>query len=164
VIGRSLTALGVAPVTIPVTELYNATQRATVDGSAIAWPAILTYKLNETTKFHLDIPLANDSAYTIMNKDAYAKLPAAARQAIDKASGEVLVRRFTRAVDGMTNGARELARSQPGQVIYTLDPAEEARWIERVKPSVEEWVRTTPDGAAVLAAYREEVKKIRAGM
>jgi TRAP-type C4-dicarboxylate transport system substrate-binding protein len=38
VIGRSLTALGAAPVTIPVTELYNATQRATVDGSAIAGP------------------------------------------------------------------------------------------------------------------------------
>jgi hypothetical protein len=28
----------------------------------------------------------------------------------------------------------------------------------------EEWVRTTPDGANVLAAYRAEVKRIRAGM
>jgi TRAP-type C4-dicarboxylate transport system substrate-binding protein len=164
VIGRSITALGAAPVTIPVTELYNATQRAVVDGSAIAWPAILTYKLDETTKFHLDIPLANDSAMTFMNKDAYAKLPAKAKAAIDARSGEPLVRRFTTTVDGMTNGAREQAKKQPDQVIYTLDPAEEARWIERVKPSIEEWVRTTPDGARVLAAYRDEVKKIRAGM
>jgi len=67
-------------------------------------------------------------------------------------------------VDKMTNDARELARKQPDQVIYTLDAAEEARWIERVKPSIEEWVKTTPDGEKVLAAYRDEVKKIRAGM
>jgi len=164
VIGRSLTALGAAPIVIPVTELYNATQRATVDGSAIAWPAILSYKLDETTKFHLDIPLANDSAMTFMNKDVYAKLPAKAKQAVDKASGEGLVRRYTTMVDKMTNDARELARKQPDQTIYTLDAAEQARWIERVKPSIDEWVKTTPDGEKVLAAYREEVKKIRAGM
>jgi hypothetical protein len=49
------------------------------------------------------------------------------------------------------------------QTITTLSPAEEAHWKERAKPVVDAWVAATPDGAKVLAAYRAEIAKIRAG-
>jgi len=42
-----------------------------------------------------------------------------------------------------------------------LDPAEEARWKEAVAPVTEDWVKSTPDGAHVLAAFRDEVKAVR---
>jgi hypothetical protein len=32
-----------------------------------------------------------------------------------------------------------------------------------VTPLIDEWVKNTPDGARVLAAYRAEVAKARAG-
>jgi TRAP-type C4-dicarboxylate transport system substrate-binding protein len=161
---RSLASLGAATVTMPVTELYQSLQRGVIEASLIAWPAILTYKLDETTKYHLDVELGNDNGFTFMNKDAYAKLPAPAKQAIDKASGEPLVKRFVKTVDNMVDGAREQVKKRADHVVYRLAPAEEARWRQRVEPSISAWLNTTPNGAAVLAAYREEVKKIRAGM
>jgi len=48
-----------------------------------------------------------------------------------------------------------------GQKIDTLAPAEEAKWRKTVAPIVDEWVKNTPDGAKVLAAFREEVEKVR---
>jgi hypothetical protein len=38
------------------------------------------------------------------------------------------------------------------------------RWKQRVQPMLDEWVKTTPDGAHVLAAFRDEIAKVRAGM
>ena len=44
-----------------------------------------------------------------------------------------------------------------------LVPAEQARWKQRIQPLIDEWVAATPNGAAVLAASREEIAKLRAG-
>jgi hypothetical protein len=52
----------------------------------------------------------------------------------------------------------------PNQHINRLDPAEERRWAQQVAPTSEAWVRTTPNGAAVLAAYRAAVLEARAGL
>jgi len=163
VLSRSLESLGAAPVTLSATELYQALQRGTIDAAAISFPAILTFKLDEVSKFHLQVPLANDNGFAFMNKDAYAKLPDAAKKAVDRNSGEVYTRKFIQIVKNMTDGARDVVQKQADQVVATLDPAEEARWREKVAPSVEAWVQSTPDGPAVLAAYRDEIKKIRAG-
>jgi hypothetical protein len=57
---------------------------------------------------------------------------------------------------------RDTVAALPNQHISRLDPAEEKRWAERVAPVTEAWIRTTPNGAAVLAAYREEIVKARA--
>jgi hypothetical protein len=49
-------------------------------------------------------------------------------------------------------------------MIIGLDEAETARWKARMQPVVDEWVRSTPDGTRILAAFREELTKFRAGM
>jgi hypothetical protein len=54
--------------------------------------------------------------------------------------------------------------AEPGQNRYRLPPAEEERWRALVKPITDEWLKSTPGGEKVLAAYREELGRIRAGM
>ena len=47
---------------------------------------------------------------------------------------------------------------------YKLPPAEEQRWRDRTKDVVEEWTKTTPDGARIFEGYRRiatEVTKAR---
>jgi TRAP-type C4-dicarboxylate transport system substrate-binding protein len=163
-IGLSVQRLGAAPVTMPVTQLYQSIDRGLIEAIAIAWPAIVTFKLNEVTSYHLEIPLANDDGFVAINKSVYDKLPAKARAAIAKHSGEVFVKRMIGIIEGMTARGRDIVKNDASHTVATLAPAEEARWRQALAPVTEQWVKDTANGAATLAAYREEIGKIRSGM
>jgi TRAP-type transport system periplasmic protein len=160
VLSRSLQNLGATPITMGVTQIYQSLQRGLIDATAIAWPAIISFKLDDVTTYHLDVSLGNDDGFIFMNKDVYARLPARGRAAIDKLSGAALVKRMENAVDAVTRAAHAHTASMKGKTITRLAPDEAARWKAKVAPSVDEWVKSTPDGAKVLAAFRAEVAKL----
>jgi TRAP-type C4-dicarboxylate transport system substrate-binding protein len=161
-LGEIIEKLGGTPVPLQPSDLYSANQRGLVDGTATAWPALAPFKLQEVTSYHLDIALGQGPAHTIMNKEAYAKLPEVAQKAIDSHSGEVFTRRMAKLSQRTEIEGREAVAALPNQHINRLDPAEERRWAAQVAPVTEAWTRSTPNGAAVLAAYRTEVLKARA--
>jgi TRAP-type C4-dicarboxylate transport system substrate-binding protein len=127
----------------------------------MSWPAVLSFKLFEVTKHHLDAPFGLAGAYFFMNKDAFAKLPEVAQKAIDKYSGEPLTKKL--GGGGIEENKEVIAKlkAMPGRTVTELAPAEKERWHKLFEPIVDEWVKTTPDGAKVLAAFREEVAKVR---
>jgi TRAP-type C4-dicarboxylate transport system substrate-binding protein len=163
VLGNMMPRLGAAPVSLQPGELYPSLQRGLVDAVAQGWPSVPTFHLDEVTTFHLEVPLGNNTGYVFMNKASYAKLPEKGRAAIDKFSGEAYVLRLARADDVMAANGRDMTQAMKGQTIASLAPAEEAHWKDLVAPVTAEWVKATPDGAAVLAAFRREVAAIRAG-
>jgi TRAP-type C4-dicarboxylate transport system substrate-binding protein len=160
---QSLENLGATPVHMGVFEVYQALQRGTIDAVAIAWPAVPVFKLVEVTSHHLEAPFGNDSGYVVMNKDSYGRLPEAGRAAIDKLSGEALAERLRAVIDAAVASSRAMAEKTSGHVVEKLAPEEDARWAAKVAPAVDEWAKSTPDGARVLAAFRAEVRKIREG-
>src|SRR5262249_3152742 len=127
------------------------------------WPSVPTFHLDEVTTFHLEAPLGFNTGYVAINNDTYAKLPAAGKAAIDKNSGLPFVQKLVAADDTMQAVGREKTKAMQGQTIAQLDPAEEARWKAAVAPVTDDWVKATPNGTAVLAAFRDELKAIRAG-
>ena len=52
--------------------------------------------------------------------------------------------------------------AKKGQSVTKLTPEQYALWKKRIEPVINAWVKQTPDGAKVLAAYREELKKLHA--
>ena len=163
VVGQLVEIMGGTPISMQSEDMYGALQRGTIDGIAIAWIALETFKLYEQTRYHVEAPLANDDGFLFMNKDSYAKLPAKMKTAVDKYSGEALVRRIIKVVADATESSRKVTMANANQTMINLEPAEEARWRAAVAPVMEEWVKSVPNGAAILAAYREEVKKVRGG-
>lgn len=161
VLSQMMPRLGAAPISLQPGELYQSLQRGLVDAVPQGWPSVPTFHLNEVTTFHLEAPLGFNTGYVSMNNDAYAKLPPAGKAAIDKLSGKVFVERLIAADDTMQAVGRDATKAMAGQTIAQLDPAEEARWKEAVAPVTEEWVKATPDGAKVLAAFRDEVNAVR---
>ena len=157
---EELTLLGGTPVTMPPSEIYQSIQRGLVAGAVLGWTGTQTFRLDEVTKFHLDVPFGNNPAYFMMNKDAYAKLPDVAKKAIDKYSGEPLTKRLGGGGIEEDKKVKAKLAADPTRTIGPLAPAEKERWRKLFEPIVEEWVKTTPDGATVLAAYREELAKI----
>lgn len=162
VISRVLEALGATPVAMPISETYQAAQRGTIDAIATAWPALQAFRLYEVVDYHLEVPIGNDPAYVAMNRDSYARLPEKGRAALDAASYLALTKTLLDVIDTQVDSVRRFVSQQQGHAIADLAKAEESRWAARVAPVVEEWVRTTPDGARVLDAYRAEIKKIEA--
>jgi len=154
---QALTLLGAAPVTVTPAETYQSLQRGLVVGATMSWAGVVVFKLQEVTRYHLDAPFGLAAAYMIMNKDAYAKLPDKARQAVDRYSGEAYAVRVAQA--GFEDDKKMLAqiRAMPGQQFSKLTPEEHGRWIKVLAPITEEWIRDTPDGAKVLEAYKREV-------
>jgi TRAP-type C4-dicarboxylate transport system substrate-binding protein len=162
IVTRAIENLGGTPIATAVAEFYSALQRGTIDYCANAWSALPSFKLDEVTAYHLEVPLGNDDVYVVMNKDFYAKLPARAKAAVDKTTGEPMVRKMIGVIDGANAFARNMVSGKPDHTIAQLAPDEEARWKAKVAPVIDDWVKATPDGARVLAAFRAEVAKIRA--
>ena len=153
---------GAAPITMPAPDVYQNLQRGLVDAAVLGWAATAAYKLHEVAKYFVDAPLGNSSKFVFMNKDAYARLPEASRQAIDRLSGEALSRRMAKATAEEADHGRDMVKAMPGYTVTFTGEDEIARWKPRLAPIVEEWTKTTPDGAKVLAAFRTELAKVKA--
>ena len=69
---------------------------------------------------------------------------------------------MAKAIDDNEKESRAFTESK-GQKIDDLAPAEEAKWRQTAAPIIDAWVKSTPNGAAILAAFREEIGKARKG-
>jgi TRAP-type transport system periplasmic protein len=152
--------LGVAPITLPVTDLYESLNRGVVDGAVIGWPATRSYRLAEVTNHHLEVPLGGEVTFIMMSNKSYAKLPEKGRAIIDRESGAPWATAIGKILDGDDERESTTVAKTKGQTVAQLPAAELAKWKARVETVVEVWTKRTPDGAAVLAAYREEVAKL----
>jgi TRAP-type C4-dicarboxylate transport system substrate-binding protein len=159
VTAESVEKLGGAPVTMAPFDIYASLSRGVIDGAAMQWTGVFTFKLQEVSSNHLDVQLGSSSGYVFMNKDSFAKLPAKPQKAIDDNSGYKSSREFGQFLDKLGEDARTAVKGMPGHAVASLDAAETARWKERVTPVIEDWVKRTPNGAAVLDAFKAEVAK-----
>jgi TRAP-type C4-dicarboxylate transport system substrate-binding protein len=123
----------------------------------------MPFKYYEVTNFHLDAQQGQGGAYVVINKDVFARLPEAAKKAIDGLAYEKFSRRMGQNSDKMEAEFRGAVSHMPGHTVEKLAPAEAAAWKRILAPITEEWVKSTPNGAAVLAAYRAEIAAVRAG-
>jgi len=149
--------LGATAVTMVPPEIYQSLQRGVVEGTAIGWQAVGSFRLDEVTSAHLNEVLSTSPAFVFMNKESFAALPEKARAAIERNSGEPFARRVTAVTARMEQNQFARVSALPSHSIIRIEPAELARWKELTEPLTRDWVKATPDGAKVLAAYRAEL-------
>jgi TRAP-type C4-dicarboxylate transport system substrate-binding protein len=154
--------LGATPLTIVSADIYASLQRGTANGTIVNWAAMDVFKLAEVTSYHVDAPLGGSTGMVIIARKKFDALPAAARQILMENSGETWSRKFGTFWDGAAAQARRDAESGRNHVIVELTPDQRANWQKRVTPVIDAWVRDTPDGAEVLAAFRREMEKLQA--
>jgi TRAP-type C4-dicarboxylate transport system substrate-binding protein len=128
----------------------------------MAWTGVLQFKVAEVTTTHLDYAFGSSGGFMFMNKDSYAKLAGKAKAAIDKNSGLGLSRGFGEVLDRIAVEQLETVQKMPGHTIVRMAPAERARWDRLTEPVVDAWIKETPNGAAIWAAYKAEVAKAKA--
>ncbi|HVA13161.1 MAG TPA: TRAP transporter substrate-binding protein [Stellaceae bacterium] len=159
----TIARLGGAPISMVTSDYFTAVQRGMVDGVLVQWTAFQPFKLEEVTFYHVDAALGGATGMVFMAKQKYDALPAAARKLLDDNSGEAESRTYGAFWDDVNREGRDMVKGLGAKhEIVEAPPAVQAKWRQAVAPVVDDWVKATPDGAKVLAAFRAETAKLKA--
>lgn len=161
--GEAISALGGAPISLPLTDMYPAIQRGTVDGTMIAWVAFNPWKLSEVTSYHIDTTLGGAAGMIFMSKAKYNALSPAAKKLIDANSGEAQSRAFGATMQAENDNQRKSVKASDKQTFVELTPAQTANWQKKVDPTINQWTKDNEGADVVLARFRAELANIKAG-
>jgi TRAP-type C4-dicarboxylate transport system substrate-binding protein len=133
--------LGAAPVTMPVSETYDALSRGVIDGCLFPIEALQGFKIGEVVKAVLENYGMSymTSMYVIMNKAKWNLLSPADQAAIEKINDEYNEKIAKLWVE-MDNKAKEFATSK-GVTFLTISQKEQNLTVEKMKPILENYVK-----------------------
>lgn len=160
---RVVEALGGAPVQVGGGQIAEALSRGVVDMTLNNWGFVGDFKVNEVSSQHLDVALGAVAVGIVMTQDRYAALPAPARQAIDRFSGEVLARKLGEAFDRQEQEVRERVSRSGRNTVVAPSAAELAEWQRAVAPVNEAWRNAKPRHGRIHAEFVEQVQRVRNG-
>lgn len=163
-LGQEVEILGAAGISLNTAEIYQMLQRGTIDASATGWAAVAAFKFYEVSKYGYEAPMGNSTNFLLMNTESFKKLPATAQRVIESKSGAPLTARMGKAGEDETNHGRHMVEQMPGYTLTTMPPSDLAKLQKVMQPLIDQWVKDTPDGARVLAAYKAELEKARRAM
>jgi TRAP-type C4-dicarboxylate transport system substrate-binding protein len=163
----TLLGMGGTPVNVGIDEVYQAIDRGVIDGMLGSLTAVRPFRVFEVARYFLDVPLNGATAMLIMSKERFDKLPAQAKAAFEKNSGEALSRALGQSNDREVGRAKDLLADLAGQgkiaPVYSLTDAELSRWKAAVDPVAKDWTRRVPNGAAILQSFRAETAALQDG-
>ncbi len=159
----SVKLLGAAPEPMPFTKIVEAISRGVIDGTTGHPIAIHDFGVSKVTTSHYFGRLGTVNLAFFMNKKKYAALPAVARAALDKYSGEPQSIAFGKMSDTRNAELRAQWAKDPKRTVTIQSKAEEARWDKTLAPVVTAWVKKHPNGKKLLAELKSELAAIRAG-
>jgi len=163
VVADLITRMKGVPVSLALTEYYEALQRGNVDGAVTPWTAILPFKLHEVLRHHIDLPLGANTGALFMARKRFADLTPAARKLLLDNSGEAESRRFGAFWDSEQDRGRNTVKAIAGHTVATASPEQEARLSELFQPVKQAWAAKTPNGGKALEAYEKLLADVRSG-
>jgi len=133
--------LGGAPVTMTVSETYDALSRGMVDGCLFPIEALQGFKIAEVVKCVLEDYGTSymTSMYVIMNKDKWNSISPADQKAIEKLNDEYNEKIGKLWVE-LDNKAKEFAMSK-GVTFVAVPEKEQAATVEKMRPIWDTYVK-----------------------
>ncbi|MBD3805018.1 MAG: TRAP transporter substrate-binding protein [Thioclava sp.] len=122
--GLLVEAWGATPVSMPVSEIYNAMQTGVIDGAMIDGTGINAFKLGEVANYiTMGMKTTNSPFFILMNRDAYASLSDADKAAIDAAGKDAAMHGQASQLAVAAKGI-EGFKNTDGKEVITLTPDE----------------------------------------
>jgi len=161
-VNKLLEATGATPVGMPVPAVSEALSKGVIDGTTIPWEVTSALKIPELVENHTEFE--GTALYTltfvfVMNKDAYAALPADLQAVVDNNSGlEFSI--FAGGVMLDTDAPARAIAEEAGNNIITID-ADTAisDWKPVVDPIYANWIADVKekglDGDALIARAKQ---------
>ena len=150
--GLLVEAWGATPVSMPVSEIYNALQTGVIDGAMIDGTAVNAFKLAEVANYiTMGMETTNSPFFVVMNRDAYEGLSSEQQAAIDEAGKQL-------SLDGqkvqLTVAEKGIAdfKATAGKEVITLDEAAAAPFNEAADAVTAQAIAETEGGQAIIDA------------
>lgn len=162
---KIVTALGGAPVSMPMGDTYDALSRGVVEGSVAPYEALQAWRWGEVVKFTTEAwGMAYSSAFFIaMNKDKWNALPPDIQKIIEQINGEWF-EKHGKGWDEIDKAGKDYTLKR-GNKIIALSADENRKWERAVKPLYDEYVKSMKEknlpGDEVLKFYLERLYRIQ---
>src|SRR5512139_399287 len=133
--------LGASPVTMPVTETYDALSRGVVDGCLFPLEALQGFKIGEVVKTVIENYGVSylTSMYVIMNKSKWNAISPADQKAIEGLNEEYN-EKFGKKWVELDNSAVAFAKGK-GVTFLPVSKEDEAATAQKMKPILDEYVK-----------------------
>lgn len=154
-------AMGGIPVGMSITQVAESLNRGVIQGTLNGWSALGSFRITPLIKSHVDQPFGVRSFFLGINKKVYDKLPAKAKQAIQKNSGLAYSRRFGQLNGGRGVTFRRKAKEDPKRNVLTPTPAEYKAQAAKFQAFHERWKAASPDRAKKYKALQAILADIR---
>ncbi len=158
-----VTRLGGSPLSIPLTDSYQALQRNTADGINFPMAALSDFRLDEVTTYHITAAFGGGPGGVWMSKAKYQSLPPEVRKILDDNSGEAESRRAGAVLDQLQAKVQADLSSAKNQTVVGLTADQSKKWHDLLTPLVDAWGETDAAHAKVLAMTREIAAQVKAG-
>jgi TRAP-type C4-dicarboxylate transport system substrate-binding protein len=139
------TAMGAAPVTLPITETYDACSKGLLDGLLLPIEPLKGWKFADVIKTVIVCPTMSYTApiCVFMNKDKWNSLSKQDQEIIEKINEE-WVEKQAKLWNELDKEATELA-NQKGIKLIKATKEQEAQVAEKMKAVKAEWVKKTSE-------------------
>jgi TRAP-type transport system periplasmic protein len=158
-----ISKLGGTPLSIGLSDSYQALQRNTGDGISFPMAPLPDFKLDEVTHYHILASLGGGPGGVWMAKAKYHSLPPEVRKVLDAHSGEAESRRVGATLDRFEANVRARFDGSKDHTVVTLTPEQRAKWTAQVSPVIETWAGIDEGHAKGLAKVRALAAEVKAG-
>ncbi|CAM5183413.1 TRAP-type C4-dicarboxylate transport system substrate-binding protein OS=Castellaniella defragrans OX=75697 GN=HNR28_001723 PE=4 SV=1 [Castellaniella denitrificans] len=169
---QMLEAIGAVPVQMPLPAVPDSLAKGVVDGAAVPWEGVPAIKLDEISRYHLDVPkgkprMGNSIFLFGMNQARYDSLPPDLKKVIDDNSGIEVSAWAGRTVFDEREAEFMKTSRENGSEFHYMDEAEYQRWVDATQGVRDLWIQAVDkkggQGADLYAAARNLVKEFSAG-
>ena len=159
-ISLMVTAFGASPISVPSTENYQAVAQGLVTGSVANIIQMVVFRLAEVSKYQLfDIPLGSPAGFIVMNPDVPGSFRKRAQGSRGRDRRKDVASRWAPASKSLDGFLKKKLHADKTQHFITLEPAEKAKFEKALQPVNDQWIKETPDGDKIYAAFKKDVSK-----
>ncbi|WP_445621885.1 TRAP transporter substrate-binding protein [Kushneria sp. Sum13] len=150
VVGDMMTRQGAQAVGMPAPDVFTSMQRGVLDGLSFNWEAMKTFRLNEQTRYHTEVPLYDLSLVATMNQKRYDALPANLRAVIDDHSGMAWSMKAAAVYDQLIAQGREEAVEAGHEFLAVEAPLEDPQWGPVLQETIDTYLQKTGGNAQAV--------------
>ncbi len=131
--------LGISPLNLPITDLYDALQRGMADGAIVPLSTLVDFRLYEVVKNYTIANLYTSTMLLAMNLKTWDSLSPDLQKIVEEAAGARMSAAAGASYDKYDQKGLDEGKKAGAQV-YLLPKDEQKRWIDKTKAVSDKWV------------------------
>ena len=156
-----MSAMGAAPVPMPVSEMAEAIGRGTIDGALIFPGPLFDYGTVRVTSHAYLLRFGANPIALIMNRAKFDSLPAKAQEIIRKYSGEWFANKYIEGTKIIHADRQKTLETDPKWKLVAASAEDQRKADTIFKAYNDSWLAKDPANPELFRMVQNEIKKLR---